>query len=137
MGSAVTLASTIVSAELLPRVDETDNPTVVRTYGIAVGGDTDGIYSTTGAAPTDDTTRAASAAGQGVVVVTQGRCLARVDGNTGAAIVVGSPLAASTTAGVLEVADTNQTNIIARALQPSTGATDIIAVDVQREGVVQ
>ncbi len=139
MGSAVALkdlVTPLISAELLPRVEETDNPTVVRAYGIVVGGDTDGIYGD-GSAATDDSTRAAASAGQGVVVVTQGRCLARVDGATGAAIVVGSPLAASTIAGVLEVADTNQTHIIARALQPSTGSADIIAVDVQREGVVQ
>ena len=136
MGSSVALVTTIPTDEILPRVEETDNPTVVRTYGIVVGGDTDGIYGD-GTAASDDSTRAAASAGQGVVVVTQGRCLARVDGNTGAAIVVGSPLAASTTVGVLEVADTNATNIIARALQPSTGAADIIAVDVQREGVVQ
>jgi len=135
MGSAVALVAAPTS-EILPRVEETDNPTVVRTYGIAVGGDTDGIYGD-GSAASDDSTRATASAGEGVVVVTQGRCLARVDGATGVAIVVGSPLAASTTVGVLEVADTNATNIIARALQPSTGAADIIAVDVQREGVVQ
>ena len=136
MGSAVALVTTIPSAEILPRVEETDNPTVVRTYGIAVGGDTDGIYGD-GSAASDDSTRATASAGQGVVVVTQGRCLARVDGSTGVAIVIGSPLAASTTVGVLEVADTNSTNIIARALQASTGSADIIAIDVQREGVVQ
>lgn len=133
MGSAVALFPTIVSAELLPRVDETDALADV-TYGIAVGGDTDGIYSTTGAASGTDSTRAASA-GEGVVVVTQGRCLARVDGTTGTGIVIGSPLGASTTAGVLELADDATQHIIARALQPSSGVTDIIAVDIQREGL--
>ena len=138
MGSAIKLkdlVTPLIAAELLPRVDETDATSDIP-YGVVVGGDTDGIYGD-GSAATDDSTRAAASAGQAVVVVTQGRCLARVDGDTGAAIVVGSPLAASTTAGVLEVADTNQTHIIARALQPSTGAADIIAVDVQREGLVQ
>ena len=134
MGSLTVLVTTIPTAELLPRVEEADAATEIG-YGIAVGGDADGIYSTTGAAPTDDTTRATSAAGQGIVVVTQGRCLARVDGNADA-IVVGSPLSASGTAGILELADAATDFIIARALQPSTGATDIIAVDVQREGLL-
>lgn len=133
MGSLVVLLSTIPAAELLPRVEEADASGEVG-YGIAVGGDADGIYSTTGAAPTDDTTRATSAAGQGVVVVTQGRCLARVDGNTAGPILVGSKLAATATAGVLELAVATD-EIIAVALQPSAGATDIIAVDVQREGI--
>ena len=133
MGSLTVLLSTVQTAELLPRVEEADAATEVG-YGIAVGGDADGIYSTTGAAPTDDTTRATSAAGQGIVVCTQGRCLARVDGNADA-IVIGAPLSASATAGVLELADAATDVIIARALQPSTGATDIIAVDVQREGL--
>ena len=134
MGSLTVLVTTIPTDELLPRVEEADAATEIG-YGVAVGGDADGIYSTTGAVPTDDTTRATSGAGQGVVVVTQGRCLARVDGNADA-ILVGSPLSASATAGVLELADTATDHIIARALQPSTGATDIIAVDVQREGLL-
>jgi hypothetical protein len=133
MGSAVKLNTTIPTDELLPRVDETDTSGDV-TYGIAVGGDADGIYSTTGAAPTDDTTRAATGAGEGVVVVTQGRCLARVDGLTIGPILVGSKLAATGTAGVLELAVATD-EIIAVALQPSAGLTDIIAVDVQREGI--
>ena len=133
MGSAVALVTPIESAELLPRVDETD-ATNDPIYGIAVGGDTDGIYSTTGI-PVDDSTKATASAGQGVVVVTQGRCLARVTNAT--PIAIGDPLAASTTAGVLQNAVVNGQNIIARALQIPTGTTDIIAVDVQREGVVQ
>ena len=133
MGSAVTLVTPIVSVELLPRVEEGDAAADVG-YGIAVGGDTDGIYSTTGAASGDDSTRATASAGQGVVVVTQGRCLARVDGAADA-IVIGDPLSCSATAGVLELANAITDIIIARALQPSTGATDIIAVDVQREGL--
>ncbi len=134
MGSVVVQVTTIPSAELISRVEEADAATELG-YGIAVGGDADGIYSTTGAVPTDDTTRATGAAGQGIVVCTQGRCLARVDGNADA-ILVGSPLSASATAGVLELADAVTDYIIARALQPSTGATDIIAVDVQREGLL-
>jgi len=131
MGSSVRLDTTIPTTELLPRVDESD-VTAESLYGIAVGGDTDGIYSTTGAASSDDSTRATSSAGQGVVVVTQGRCLARVDGNTAGPILVGSKLAAiGTTAGVLELALTGE-QFIAIALQPSSGVADIIAVDVQR-----
>jgi len=133
MGSVVTLLATIPIDELLPRVEEGDSATDTG-YGIAVGGDTDGIYATDGAVPTTDDTRATASAGQGVVVVTQGRCLGRVDGNS-TAILTGSPLRASATAGKLELADAATDYIIARALQPSSGATDIIAIDVQREGL--
>ena len=133
MGSVVTLVTPILGAELLPRVEEGDAAADVG-YGIAVGGDADGIYSTTGAVPTDDSTRATSGAGQGVVVVTQGRCLARVTNAT--AIAIGDPLSASATAGVLELANAATDVIIARALQIPTGTTDIIAVDVQREGLL-
>ena len=132
MGSVVTLVTPIVSAEILPRVEEGDAATDVG-YGIAVGGDTDGIYSTTGAASGDDSTRATASAGEGVVVVTQGRCLARV--TNAAAIAIGDPLSPSATAGVLELADAATDFIIARALQIPTGTTDIIAIDVQREGL--
>ena len=133
MGSSVILIAQ-PSNELLPRIEETD-AAAEQVYGIAVGGDTDGIYSTTGAASGTDATRAAAGAGQGVVVVTQGRCLARVDGNTAGPILLGSRLGASGTAGVLELA-VGSDNVIAIALQPSSGVTDIIAVDVQREGVL-
>ena len=132
MGSAVKLA-TAPAAELLPRVDQSDTQGEA-TYGIAVGGDTDGIYSTTGAASTTDATRAAASAGQGVVVVTQGRCLARVDGSTAGPILLGSKLSISgTVVGVLELAVATE-EVVAVALQPSAGVTDISAVDVQREG---
>ncbi len=135
MGSVVTLVTPIVSTELLPRVEEGDAAADVG-YGIAVGGDTDGIYSTTGAASGDDSTRATASAGQGVVVVTQGRCPARVDGNTAGPILVGSKLSISgTVVGTLELANAATDFIIARALQIPTGTTDIIAVDVQREGL--
>jgi hypothetical protein len=112
--------------EILPRVENADAATEIG-YGIVVGGDTDGIYGT-GAASTDDTTRASNAAGQAVVVVTQGRCLARITEATtlGAAL---SPAAD----GTLVLADTVAHFIIARALQVGVSG-DIIAVDVQREG---
>jgi len=132
MGSVVTLVTPIVSGELLPRVEEGDAAADVG-YGIAVGGDTDGIYSTTGAASGDASTLATESAGQGIVVVTQGRCLARV--TNADAIAIGDPLSPSATAGVLELANAATDQIIARALQVPTGTTDIIAVDVQREGL--
>jgi len=133
MGSVVTLLSSISSDELVPRVEEGDAAADIG-YGIAVGGDTDGIYATDGAVPSDDTTRATSSAGEGVVVCTQGRCLARVTNAT--SIAIGDPLSPSATAGVLELADAVTDSIIARALQIPTGTTDIIAVDVQREGLL-
>jgi len=133
MGSAVVLLSSISSSELLPRVTESTAANE-DSYGIAVGGDTDGIYATDGAVPSDDTTRATSAAGEGVVVCTQGRCLARVNGNA-LAISIGDTLTASASPGILEKTGATSDHIVARALQPSTGATDIIAIDVQQEGL--
>ena len=131
MGSAVALVTSIPTDEILPRVDETDATTDV-TYGIVVGGDTDGIYGD-GTAATDDSTRAAASAGQGVVVVTQGRCLARVLGAL--TLVPGDPLTPTATAGVLTKAAAGAELVVARALQTVTDTdTDIIAVDVQREG---
>ena len=136
MGSAVILNTTIPTAEILPRVEETGTAAITDViYGIAVGGDTDGIYGD-GAAATDDSTRATASAGQGVVVVTQGRCLARVDAN-GIDIAIGDKLIASAEfeGALQQSASTGR--IIAIALQPITdGDLDIIAVDVQREGVV-
>jgi len=139
MGSAVALVAAIPTDELLPRVDETDSLADI-TYGIVVGGDTDGIYGD-GTAATDDSTRAAASAGQGVVVVTQGRCLARVGGfdqaGAGANISIGNALAASSTDdGVLVQASSTSGIVIARPLQTvASGDTDIIAVDIQREGL--
>lgn len=137
MGSAVKLDTTIPTTELLPRVIEIADGLTQDTYGIAVGGDTDGIYGT-GAAATDDINRATSGAGQGVVVVTQGRCLARVEST--AEILVGSKLSSNdigTETGVLKLA-VSTGHVIAVALQavaPAPGL-HIIAVDVQREGVL-
>lgn len=141
MGSAVELiALGPNSPELLARVKESDADLITDSiYGIAVGGDTDGIYGD-GTASSDDSTRATAGAGQGVVVVTQGRCLARVD-SANTAIAVGDPLSSSGGASgdeglLIFGAATSQ--IIARALQPVTVDTGfhIIAVDVQREGQI-
>ncbi len=141
MGDALILSTTTPTAELLPRVQTSTAAVDLDIYGIAVGGDTDGIYGN-GTVASDDTTRATASAGQGVVVVTQGRCLARVKGANQAgdtAVAIGDPLVSSDDdAGTLFVgtaADTNEV-VVARALQVIvSGELDIIAVDVQREGV--
>jgi len=126
MGAAVALVAP-PSTELLPRVDNGDSQGEAL-YGIVVGGDTDGVFGD-GSDSTDDTTRAASAAGEGVVVVTQGRTKAKIDGT----IVLGDPLTASA-AGGLEVAAASD-EVIAIALQPAS-AGDMAAVDVQRQGIL-
>jgi hypothetical protein len=128
--AAIEMGASIVTvappaSELLPRVSET---TTAEVYGIVVGGDTDGIYSTTGAATGLPVNAASESAGQAVVVVTQGRCLAIV---TGGSVLIGS-LLESDTAGGLRLFAAGE--VIARALQATTTTADIIAVDVQREG---
>jgi hypothetical protein len=126
MGAAVALVAP-PSTELLPRVEVGDAQGEAL-YGIAVGGDVDGIYGD-GADSTDDTTRATNAAGQGVVVVTQGRCKAKIDGT----IILGAPLTASA-AGGLETALASD-EVLAIALQGAS-AGDMAAVDVQRQGIL-
>lgn len=129
-GDAVELSAP-ASDELRPRVTPTTGLTD-ETYGIVVGGQSDGVYSEDGTRTSPDNS-AATAAGLTVEVCTQGRCLANVDGS-GTGITLGAELGASTTSGILEFAvATNR--VIARALQPSTAANDIILVDVQREGI--
>jgi len=113
------------ASEILPRVEVADAGQGLVAYGIAIGGDADGIYGSGGAAA-DDTERAALAAGEAVVVLTQGRCLARVSGS----ITIGDELTQDATAGALEIAAVGDI-IIAVALQTSSG-NDIAAVDVQR-----
>ncbi len=113
------------SSEILPRVEVADGGQGLVAYGIAIGGDADGIYGS-GAAAADDTERAALAAGEAVVVLTQGRCLARVSGT----ITIGDELTQDAVAGTLELAAIGDI-IIAIALQTSSGS-DIAAVDVQR-----
>lgn len=133
MGSAVELVITVPATEILPRVVESPATAVTDImYGIAVGGDTDGVYGT-GAIATADINRATASAGQGVVVVTQGRCLARVVGDVPIGSLLGSS-AADPGALIIAVATSP---VIAIALQDTLAAGDhIIAVDVQREGTV-
>jgi len=133
MGGVVSTTTTIQSSETLPRVSQTTSPGG-RAYGIAVGGDIDGIYGD-GSTSTDDSTRATNAAGQGVVVVTQGRCLAKVNAIT-SDVAIGDELSNLTTSGVLTQSTSITDIVIARALNTvTTGDTDMIAVDVQREGL--
>ena len=131
MGNTVKLVAAPTS-ELLPRVENGDTQGE-QLYGTIAGGDADGIYGD-GAASTDDSTRAtltgAEVGKSAVVVVTQGRTLARVTGT----IAIGDKLTQSATVGVLEVALASD-DVIAVALQASTGS-DIAAVDIQREGVL-
>jgi len=136
MGDNIKLSTTIPAAELLPRVEINDTSTDGG-YGVAVGGDADGIYGD-GAAPVanDETFLATVGAGEGVAVVTQGRCPARVIGQnssgSGSAIIIGDKLTLGTTDGVLSKALTGN-DVIAIALQPVvSGELDIIAVDIQR-----
>jgi len=132
MGSVIALVAPVITSETLPRVEEITDAGSELVYGVAVGGDTDGIYGD-GSVSVDDSTRATNGAGQGVVVVTQGRCLARVLGP----VSIGNLLTQSGTSGVLDIADTDLDAVIAIALFDIPGTdTDMIAVDVQRGGVV-
>lgn len=133
MGSVVELVNPLLASDILPRVISGVGLGGFAVYGVAVHGDVDGIYGD-GTASVDDSTRATNAAGQSVSVVTQGRCLARVSGGAGA-VIVGDSLIMSATTGVLVLATVANQKVIARALNNVAGAdTDMIAVDVQREG---
>ena len=126
MGGTIKLA-TPPSTELLPRADKVDT-SGEDSYGIIVGGDNDGIYGDGGASPADNTTKASLLVGDAIVIVTQGRCLARISEN----VTLGQELGADGT-GDLQLADAASDMVLATALQAGS-AGDIIAVDVQREG---
>ena len=129
MGNAIKLVSPLAAGETLPRVTSTDSQGE-SSYGIVVGGDADGVYND-GSDDTSPISAAATGAGQGVVVVTQGRCLARVKDS----VSINTPLTPSATTGVLEAATTGDF-IVARALEGVAGSDqDVVAIDVQREGV--
>lgn len=142
--SAITMGSVVAldgfpTSEILPRVLELSSEQGSQlAYGIAVGGDNDGIYGPDGTA-TSTPFRATTTSSQGVVVVTQGRCPARVKGTqngSSATINIGDKLTMSTLSGILEKAvDSSSDFVIATALNSvAADDTDIIAVDVQREG---
>lgn len=126
----ITIGSPVIivapaAGELLPRVEPIDSQGVY-IYGVCVGGDANGIYG--------GASEVAGIAGDAVKICVNGRCKARVDGVIGA-IIVGSPLTASGTDGVAELAIAADVTF-ARALQPSTASTDFIAVHVDQEGVL-
>ena len=126
MGGTVKLA-TPPSTELLPRADKVDTGGE-DAYGVIVGGDNDGIFGDGGATLADNTTKATLLVGDALVIVTQGRCPARISENAA----LGAKLGADGT-GDLQLADGAGDAILAIALQAGS-AGDIIAVDVQREG---
>ena len=126
MGGTIKLAAP-PSVEILPRADKVDTAGQ-NAYGIIVGGDNDGIFGDGGSSPADNTTKATLLAGDALVVVTQGRCPARLAENC----VLGDKLAGNSS-GDLQLADTAGDDIIAEALQAGSSG-DIILVDVQREG---
>ena len=131
MGSVVELETPAFTG-ILPTVSSGVGIGGSTVYGIAVGGDNDGIYGT-GAAATDDSTKATTGDGQGVVVVTQGRCLARVGGAVGGLVAIGDELVMSAVTGVLQKHTLAGQTVIAIALNSVLAVdTDIIAVDVQR-----
>lgn len=137
MGSVVITSTADITtlSTILPKVDQLGGiQGSHRAYGIAVGGDIDGTYND-GSASTDDADLATNDSDQGVVIVTQGRCLARVGGSV--TVNIGDPLTMSATVGILEIATTGD-NTIAYALNKVTGGDlDMIAVDVQREGALE
>lgn len=147
MGSAVRLHTTSLPAsEILPRVEEAQLNNLP-VYGIAVGGDIDGIYgdgSNAGGEAIE-----AAVAGEAVVVVTQGRALARVfaqDFGTndiqvdpGDILILGSTIAGQEGTLIPGKLDgggfVSPIQVVAVALQTiPAGSLDIIAVDFQREG---
>ena len=149
MGDCLILTASLPPSEILPRVQTSfaagDNQQI---YGIAVGGDTDGIYGD-GSAATSDINRATASAAQGVVVVTQGRCLARVAGQivdgsnstADSAILIGDtlvpdPVIAGRLVKAPALGSGFPSTVIARALQDGVlGGNNLLAIDVQREGV--
>lgn len=128
-GESVELSTTTPPpSELLPRVESHGGTGF---YGVAVGGDLDGIYAFSDSSQPDNE---AAVAGQAVVVVTQGRCLALVEAPV-TNIVPGSPLTIAGSGKTLELADDSGELVVARALQSLTTAegVSLIAIDVQRE----
>ena len=143
VGEAVRLTAS-TTKELLPAVTFTNSG--LDCYGIVVGGDNSGIYPSTGEVFVFDEASAiphiAGYSGQGVSVVTQGRCIARMTTvpPIGSAINIGDPLT-STDNGELTANVSNGDDIVARALQSApadgnTGDIRFIAIDFQREGIL-
>ncbi len=132
MGSTLRLSAPIVAGEIQPRVQVTIN-FGENIYGIAVGGDNDGVYGD-GSASTSDLTRATTQAGQTVRLITRGRCPARVTGGI-AGIAIGDKLTPSSTIGVLQKLVAPFKFVAAIALNTvAIGDTDMIVVEMVKEG---
>lgn len=139
IGSAMT-PWTIPSDEILPRAKHIGSVAQSLTfYGIAVSGDQRGFYPPTSITQSPNFfPEIIAATGQGIVVVTQGRCIARVTTFTNA-INVGDPLTSNATSELILA--TSDTPIHARALQSipqitEGGTVQYMAVDVSREGLL-
>ena len=121
--------------DLLPRVGRT-KIYGSQIYGVVVGGDFEGIYDD-GLISLDSNNIALGLTvaffGSGVRVCIQGRCLALSDGDTLAPINTGDSLTSSVIGLVL--AREGQA-VSAIALQPTSQADSIIAIDIQREGKI-
>jgi len=129
MGAAVKL-TTPGDGELLPRVQTANNNDVA--YGIAVGGNADGLYPVK-PEESDFEISAAVVSGQGVIVVTEGRCIAKV--LAGDNIMRGDILSPNINGNLHRSVNPNE-SIIATALQDSTlDSTRFMAVYVQRQGL--
>jgi len=124
IGSPV-ITVTPASGDRLPRV-EPNNTQGAYSYGVCVGGSRNGTYG--------GVSEVAGETGEAVKVCVLGRCKARAKGDV-TPIVIGSPLTLAGTDGFLEVALASDV-VVARALQPATGASDFIAVHVDQEGVL-
>jgi len=115
------------SGELDSRVEPTAVQGSADVIGVCVDGQNRGTYG-----GSDE--NAASAAGEAVVVCTNGRCKVRVDGNA-ANIAIGDPLTADAVDGQAELAVAGD-HVFARAQQASTVATDFILCRVDSEGIL-
>ncbi len=153
------LVGDVVGLDKFPILDTTDlllppveviisSPSEITVYGVVVSGDADGIYGK-GQEPKFETPNEfgtlAGLRGDTLRVCTQGRCLARVF-NEGAQMNVNDPLsgagfASKSISGVFVLA-TSGLEVQARLLQPvpagsvPSPTTRIVAVDVQREGIL-
>ena len=128
----ITIGSPVISVtapagELDARVEPTAVQGSALVIGVVVDGDERGTF---GGADENS----AAAAGEAVSVCTQGLCKVRVDG-AAAAIVIGDPLTADAVDGQAELAIVGD-HVFARALQPSTVATDFILCMVDNEGIL-
>lgn len=133
------------SSELLPRVDAISRSSQIPSfYGIAVGGDNDGLYPIAGSGfidahiPANESTIVADL-NEGLRVCTKGRCVAQVVAIV-SEINVGDPLAVISTSRALGVA-TSGDFVVARSLQFVAQTMVEIhesyaVVDIQREGIL-